>query len=72
LPDYQCRYICAKETVLEVCASTQRNPAVAAEDAERRRPELPFALIEVWDGNARLLIWKRSSRMARRPVHHGA
>ena len=65
LPEYQCRYICARDTVLEVYASARLNPATAAEDAERRRPELPFALIEVWDGEDRLLIWKRSGTSLR-------
>jgi hypothetical protein len=60
VPKYLCRYICGRQKVIGEFISDYRNPAEAAEDADSRRRDLQFALIEVWDGETRILIWKKA------------
>lgn len=59
---FSCRYLCAAQTLLDQYSTPHTNPAEAAEEAAMRAAHLAFAVIEVWDGTTRVLVWKRGGR----------
>ncbi|MGE4064956.1 MAG: hypothetical protein AB7E79_16445 [Rhodospirillaceae bacterium] len=59
MPSLVCRFLCPEQSLLATYTSEHRNPAEAAEAAAQWAISLPYARIDVWDGENRLLIYKR-------------